>query len=286
MRTTESTDGVRVALHDLGGDGPPVLLAHATGFAAGIWAPVVARLGGYHCYGFDARHHGRTVTPAGTSASWHGVVDDLLAAIDALGLDGCAAAGHSMGAATLLLAAARRPGAFRALWCFEPVTSPADTTEELRDVSLAELTLRRRDRFPSVAAARANFAAKPPFGDFTDDSLDAYLRACWVPADDGSGDLVLACPKVAESAFYREGRHHGLFERLRGIAVPVVVSAGAPEAGAPSQFAPEVARLLPRARFEPAPHLGHFGPQQDPAGVAASIRRAWEDPPNRTERAA
>ena len=30
----DSTDGVRLAVHDLGGDGPPLLLAHATGMRA------------------------------------------------------------------------------------------------------------------------------------------------------------------------------------------------------------------------------------------------------------
>ena len=37
METVPSTDGVTLAVHDLGGDGPPLLLCHATGFHGRVW---------------------------------------------------------------------------------------------------------------------------------------------------------------------------------------------------------------------------------------------------------
>lgn len=271
-----------MALHDLGGDGPPVLLAHATGFAGGIWEPIATRLAGYHCFALDARCHGQTVTPAAASRSWHGVADDVLAAVDALGLHGCPAAGHSMGSAALLLAELKRPGTFRALYCYEPVTAPVDTAEPMRDEVLAELTLRRRDRFDSLDAARANFAAKAPFDTFHPASLEAYLQHCFVPVTGGSeppGAVTLACPKVDESELYRLGRRHGLYERLDAIAVPVTVAAGPREPGSPSSFAAGVVQRLARARLIRHEDLGHFGPQQDPERIAAEIVAAWIDPP-------
>ena len=39
-----SSDGVNVALVHLGGQGPKLLLAHATGFCATVWRPVAAAL--------------------------------------------------------------------------------------------------------------------------------------------------------------------------------------------------------------------------------------------------
>ena len=44
VRQVPSTDGVALALHDLGGEGPPVLLCHPTGFLGMTWAPVGAAL--------------------------------------------------------------------------------------------------------------------------------------------------------------------------------------------------------------------------------------------------
>lgn len=282
MQRTRSSDGVDVALHDLGGEGPPVLLAHATGFAGRIWEPIAARLTGYHCYALDARCHGDTLTPPDASRSWLGVADDVLAAVDGLGLHGGLAAGHSMGSAALLLAELRRPGTFRALYCYEPVTAPLDTDEPMRDEVLAELTLRRRDRFESRDAARANFAAKAPFDTFHPASLEAYLEHCFVPDPDAgapAGAITLACPKADESELYRLGRHHGLYERLAEIAVPVTVAAGPREPGSPSSFAAGVVQRLGRARLIRHEDLGHFGPQQDPARIAEEIAAAWSDPP-------
>ena len=36
--TIPSTDGVQVAVHDYGGDGPPIIFCHATGFHGRYWA--------------------------------------------------------------------------------------------------------------------------------------------------------------------------------------------------------------------------------------------------------
>lgn len=37
-------DGVRLAAYRFGGDGPPLLLAHATGFHAHVWLPLLGAL--------------------------------------------------------------------------------------------------------------------------------------------------------------------------------------------------------------------------------------------------
>ena len=42
----------------------------------------------------------------------------------------------------------------------------------------------------------------------------------------------------------------------------------------PAAFAPAVADALPHGVLEEHPELGHFGPLQDPAAMAASISAA------------
>jgi hypothetical protein len=44
MRRVESSDGVPVAVHDLGGRGPALLISHATGFNAHSYLPMAAAL--------------------------------------------------------------------------------------------------------------------------------------------------------------------------------------------------------------------------------------------------
>ena len=295
MRWADSTEGVQVALHDLGGKGAQVLLAHATGFAGRIWEPVTAHLQGYRCFALDARTHGSTRTPPQAARSWTAVAEDVLAAVAALGLRGCAAAGHSMGAAALLLAEVTEPGTFSSLYCYEPVTQPLNTQVALQDGVLAALTLHRRYVFESLDAARQNFSAKDPFQSFTGPSLEAYLQHCFRPLEPndqpgpdsqppaGAAAITLACPRQDESELYRLGRYHGLFERLGEITCPVVIASGARQPGTPSHFAPAVAAALDLSRFLQYPDLGHFGPQQDPARIAADIGEAWRSPPTRKQ---
>ena len=59
-------DGVIIQTYDWGGEGPPLLLAHATGLHAHVWLPLVQRLrSSFHCYAIDARAQGDSTAPEG-----------------------------------------------------------------------------------------------------------------------------------------------------------------------------------------------------------------------------
>lgn len=122
--TVTGSGGVEIATWDLGGSGPPLLLSHATGFHGLVWEPLASGLGAHHhLWALDHRGHGSSGhDPDGRYDDWDRFTDDLLAVIDALGaaslLDPAdlRGAGHSLGAAILILAAQRRPGVFRSLY--------------------------------------------------------------------------------------------------------------------------------------------------------------------------
>jgi pimeloyl-ACP methyl ester carboxylesterase len=62
-------DGVTIQTYNWGGDGPPLLLAHATGLHAHVWLPLVQRLrSSFHCYALDARAQGDSTAPQGSQA--------------------------------------------------------------------------------------------------------------------------------------------------------------------------------------------------------------------------
>lgn len=259
----------------------PVLLAHATGFHALVWAPLAKQLAGFNVIALDFRGHGDSTRPMGRGMDWDGFADDVLAVVDAMtaaGIDthGLVAAGHSKGGAALILAEERRPGTFGALYCYEPVVMPSDiaaATNGERSNPLAEGALRRRDVFESRQAAFDNYAGKPPFSALDPEALWAYVNHGFVDQADGS--VRLSCRPETESQVFRMGGRHDAFEHLAEIGCPVTIAAGSTSSFGPGAFAPKIAEAIPHGRFVEFPRLGHFGPLEDPAAIAFSISDAF-----------
>lgn len=266
-----------MAVYDLGGEGPSLVLAHATGFCGMVWRPVAERLRRrFRCVTFDMRAHGDATAPADGNLAWEGFGDDVLAVVDALGLDRPFGAGHSSGAAALLLAEESRPGTFRALWCYEPIVLPVDPPIGRQESNpLAAGAERRRVVFASRDEAYANFAAKPPFDRLHPEALRAYVEHGF--REDPAG-VRLKCDPAHEAEVYRMMGEHRAFAGFGGIACPVTLVCGADtDAIGPNLIAAQAA-ALPHARTEVLAGLGHFGPLEDPDRIAASIAGALAGP--------
>ncbi|HUF83132.1 MAG TPA: alpha/beta hydrolase [Acidimicrobiia bacterium] len=280
--STIAAGDIRLVLYDWGGDETPLLLAHATGFHGRIWAPVAERLvaAGRRVWSFDFRGHGDSDRSPGLDYHWDRFADDVLAVVDHLGLaghPGLLAAGHSKGAAALLRAERERPGTFARLWCYEPVLFPSDEPLEPRDdFPLAEGARRRRAVWPSRAAALESYASRAPFDVLEPAALRAYVEHGLRDREDGTVEL--KCAPEDEAAVYSMGVANGVYPRLREIACPVLVACGEETDAMVPELTQMVVDRLPGGRLEVMPGLGHFGPMQDPAAVAASIL-AFADAP-------
>ncbi len=270
MTRLRSTDGVTLAVHDLGGEGPPQLMAHATGFCGPVLAPLASFLTSrFHCWAYDARGHGDTEAPAGLDWNWSAFADDGLAVVDGLGLERPYGFGHSSGGAALLEAEARRPGTFAGLWCFEPIVWP-EITEELRESRkpLISGALKRRDQFASREEAYENFSSKPPLESLDAKALRAYVDCGFRPDKDG---VRLKCPPFVEANIYRQGLRHDGFARLDQVRCPVTLAHGGRSVAMGRDVVEAQVAALPDARLVTFPGLGHFGPLEDLGGVAARI---------------
>ena len=245
-----------------------------------MWAPFASHLTDrFRCLAVDYRGHGVAGTPEGTSFAWSGMGDDAVAVLDS-GLipPGVAlhAAGHSMGGAALVLAAARRPGRFASLWLFEPIIPPPGALAggSGRPNPMADAARRRRATFESLDAAVANYSAKPPLDELHPDALRDYVAGGFEVLADGSATL--RCRPEWEAATFEGAAGNGAWEAVAGLEVPVAVVTGRPEAFGPASFAPAVASALPQGRLVEHPELGHFGPLQAPEAMAAELG-AWID---------
>jgi len=270
-----STDGVSVAVHDLGGSGPPLVIAHATGFCGRVYEPLAAALGrAYHVWALDFRGHGESTVPSLDALHWHRITDDLAAAVAAVA-DGAPVPvfGHSMGGACALLLEHRQPGTFQWAYLYEPIVLPTMPEAGERPNVLAEGAARRRATFASRAEAMYRYAERPPLSGMRADCLRAYVEHGFADDPDGGG-VTLRCPPMVESTVFRRSGDITL-EHLVGITIPVTVATGlvTPDFGPASWGAIQSDALL-LGRLECHDALGHLGPMQDPDAVAAAILRA------------
>ncbi|MGH9226114.1 MAG: alpha/beta fold hydrolase [Acidimicrobiales bacterium] len=280
MRRLRSTSGVEVAVHDLGGGGrrgadkPDLLIVHATGFCAQMYSRLAVSLGAeYRCWGLDLRGHGLSVAPAGLDYAWEGFGEDVLAAVAGLGLTAAVAVGHSSGGAAMLLAEARKPATFSALWCYEPIVWPPEVRDgaRARAEALSEGARRRRARFSSSREAYLNFASKPPLSTFAPAAIRAYIDHGFA-VDEADGSLVLRCRPEVEAEIYLKAAEGDRFGPLADVACPVTVACGART----DAIRPPLAERLAGAvqgpgRVRTFDRLAHFGPFEDPAVVAEAI---------------
>ena len=272
MRRLPSTDGVEVAVYDLGGEGRPLLLVHPTSFCAQVLAPLARSLTPrFRCWSVDLRGHGRTTSPDGLAYAWSGFAADVLAVVDGLGLDRPFAVGHSSGGAAVLLAEAERPGTFPALWCYEPIVWPEPDRAKARAERLAEGALRRRHRFPNREEAYRNFASKPPFSALSEEALRAYVEHGFAETPDGS--VVLRCRREVEAEIYRRAVEGDRFARLGEVLCPVTVACGEDTEAITPATGQQLVDALPHADLAVFDRLAHFGPLEDSPRLGAAILR-------------
>jgi pimeloyl-ACP methyl ester carboxylesterase len=104
---------------------PPIVLLHGATFRAEDWENIFPRLATrYRVIAYDARGHGKS----GRAASYDigSFADDLLRIIDLAGGAPAIVIGHSLGGATALVAAAKKPAAIKALVLEDPVVDNWD----------------------------------------------------------------------------------------------------------------------------------------------------------------
>lgn len=262
-------EGVELAVHDFGGSGDTILVAHATGFLGRVYRAFAAELtAGFHVVALDFRAHGDSSTPARPEGfDWSLMASDVAAVVDHLRTDVLHGVGHSMGGAAILEAERLRPGSFASAWLFEPIVTPS-AGPSTGESSLVVGARSRRPGFASAEEALSRYSSRPPLGLFRADVLHDYVMHGFHTAEDGS--VTLKCtPDSEATTFAMTGAiHHG---NMGEMLLPTIVAESG-DGGLPAQLAPPLADALPNGRLERFEHLTHFGPLQEPVSVAAAVR--------------
>jgi pimeloyl-ACP methyl ester carboxylesterase len=264
-------EGPRLAVHELGGEGPVVLICHATGFCGQAYQPLARLLAAHFTvWAIDFPGHGDSDLPKDGDFAWTAMVGPLVQAAKAISSEPLACVvGHSMGAAVALQTAVEHPDLFACAYVFEPaITATTPPGGRSGANPMANSALRRQDTFGSKAAAMWRYAARPPMNQLDAASLAAYVEYGFATQQDGSATL--KCTPESEARTFESSGGINL-ETLATAPLPTLCVAGG-EAGSPiAAMVPPLAAALPNAELRIHRHLGHFGPLQSPGLIAEDI---------------
>ena len=262
-------NGVDLHYLEWPGTGPPLVLLHATGLLAALWAPVAAHLAAqFHVYALDFPGHGDSARPPRTWR-WEAFAEDARAFVDALGLGQPRVMGHSMGATVAALLAARYPALVGRLVLVEPVVMVPEVIGReilLPGVPTAAGTRKRRAVWPDRASMLASYQGRGPFAYWEPALLARY--AAEGAADRADGQVELKCPPELEAQMYCERSYLDVWSALRAIACPTLLVYGSEPRPYPRAPAQDVQAAIPGAEIAYVPGTGHFLPQERPAALA------------------
>ncbi len=274
--SVQSDDASGIFVRSFGGNGPPLVICHATGFHGAAYGPMAKRLtNDFTVWAIDVRGHGRSPSPASGDFSWNLIAQDVAAGIAAFSSEPVVAFGHSLGGAALLLAELNQPGMLRAAYLYEPIVFPPGLLIGRTENLMSSRARNRRSMFSSRAEVAWRYAQKPPFARFRTDALVAYVEEGFVDNDDAT--VSLACtPEDEAKAFECEDKV--TTDLIQGLALPALIAAGHPEDGPnPARLAPSVVEAMPNATLRAYPQLGHLGPFESPDFVGKEVRNYLAD---------
>jgi lipase len=272
-------NGVELARWEWAGETagtPPVIFCHATGFHGHCWDEVVRHLDpSVPVTALDMRGHGRSEKTA-PPMRWRNFGEDTAALGDQLGWRDAIGVGHSMGGYAVALAAALRPGAFRALVLLDPVImAPESYTGPWVPDHYARK--RRRD-WESADEMYARFHGRGPFESWNNQVLRDYC-------DHALNGHTLACPPEVEGSIYENCTmpEANIYQELKSLAIPVLVIRSAVEfvlgftAMEASPTNPQLATILAKGQDLHWRDVSHFIPMEAPERVAEQVRRVSAD---------
>ena len=278
-----SSDHVNLAVHEFGGDGPPLLLSHATGFHGYAYLPIADALDHrFTSYAVDYRGHGDTPR-SGEDA------DEAVPSTASTGRDTAMTrspplaspprTAGSPGSATRWEAPRCSwpriaiPICSTRSWCSSRSSSTPTPTDRSGEPQSPQVVgaRRRRPSFDSFEAAIDNYRSKLPMSAFDPEVVRLYVAHGFRSAPEG---IRLKCDPNTRRAHSRTVDAHRTWDLLPDISTRVVVATGIVEDAGPSAVARQIADRLPNSIYVEIPTLDHFGPFVDPARMAALIAEA------------
>jgi pimeloyl-ACP methyl ester carboxylesterase len=271
-------NGVRLRYWEWPGVGRTILLVHATGFLGRTWDPVVGALAGeYRVIAVDQRGHGDSDKPD-IDYDWRYFVEDVAGVARSLGIEGCVAAGHSGGGASIAYAEIEHPGFFSGLVLIEPIAYPGPRRPVVPREGAPDLPSISRGRrlvWESRTEILESWRSRPPFDSWAPAALEAYVEHGFFDRPDGKVEL--KCPGEYEARMFEQSFSLNTFERLAELEAPNLVIFGEKTDTFPGTLRDTIAGRLRNSERRDVAGAGHFVVMEKPDRVAAEIENFIRD---------
>ena len=263
--------------------GKPVLhWAHANGFNAQTYGPLLAPLAGdFDVYAADARGHGLSTLAADPAQypGWTQYRNDLIGVVEHL----CDKAGgkiwlggHSMGGCASVMAASIRPDLVAGLVLADPVIVPRSARVLARMMfrnqggfALAANAAKRRADWPDAETVKKAYTGRGAFRTWQDGFLEAYVDGGVRPLNgDGVNTVTLACAPAWEAANFDDQRHNSTGPARR-LKVPFTLMVA--ESGSTTRSVLSFRMARAPKKIEVIAGSSHFLPMELPDRVRAEI---------------
>jgi lipase len=266
-----------VRLHSVGwgGDGPPLVLAHATGFHARLWDPYAESLRDrYRVIAYDQRGHGDSSVPS-DGMDWSRLPEDLNALIRSLQIEGCFAAGHSSGGAAVAVCAASYPGSISRAVLIDPVLRDGTSGHRTNDAPnpMADRTRRRRAVWESPHRFEEAMRRREAFARWRSEFVSLYAHHGLRRRADHHYEL--KCPPSVEAEMYEQAPRFDPWPAVSRMAVPSLllraIGSELNGRGVVSSGAAERIPLCVEQRIE----ASHFIPMEQPELVLEAMESMY-----------
>jgi pimeloyl-ACP methyl ester carboxylesterase len=255
------------------GDGPVIVMLHATGFLPWLWHPIARELtpeyqviAPYFC------DH-RVVDPAHGGLNWMTIAEDLSRFCSAISIEHPFLVGHSMGATVVTMAVAVFGLQAIAMVLIEPIFLPENfygVTIRVDEHPLASRAIKRTNYWSDPEEALNYLKSRSLFESWDPEMLDLYLRF-GMQAGEGGG-LQLVCSPEREAALFMGGLHQNPWPLLSNVTCPCLVLEGETSENRSFIDLPKAVSLFPRGSYRMIPGTGHLIPMEHPKEMRQIIR--------------
>jgi len=266
---------------DYDGQGPPIVMLHATGFLPWLWHPIARALSPacrviapYFC---DHRES----DPEKGGLDWMILARDFAAFCERLNIQAPYLVGHSMGATVLTIATAQYGLAPAGMVLIEPIFLPQDFYRaqiRVQDHPLASKSINRRNHWQDETEALTYLQSRTLFKKWDAEMLSLYVR--YGMKQKAQSGLELSCSPKKEAALFMGGVRYDPWPLLPKVPCPVLVLEGERSENRSFIDLKKAVSLFPHATYRLIRDAAHLIPMEKPHETTAIIRDFFQFVPD------